>query len=66
MLHNILLEREIYASEEHKMLQKMIRDFIKNEILDHIDQWEKDGMVSRKIWHRAGELGLLCIDMPEE
>jgi acyl-CoA dehydrogenase len=26
---------------------------------------EKNGMVSREIWKRAGELGLLCIDMPE-
>ena len=66
MLQNVLLEREIYASEEHKMMQKMIRDFINNEILDQIDKWEKNGMVSRDIWERAGELGLLCIDMPEK
>ncbi|MDW5288536.1 acyl-CoA dehydrogenase family protein [Formosa sp. PL04] len=66
MLQNVLLERKIYASEEHKMMQHMIRDFIKNEILDHIEAWEKNGMVSRKIWERAGALGLLCIDMPEE
>ncbi len=66
MLQNILIEREIYASEEHKMMQNMIQDFIKNKIMDHIDQWEKDGMVSRKIWERAGALGLLCIDMPEQ
>jgi acyl-CoA dehydrogenase len=25
----------------------------------------ENGMVSREIWKRAGELGLLCIDMPE-
>ena len=66
MLQNVLLEREIYASEEHKMMQKMIQDFINNEIIDHIDDWEKNGMVSRDIWERAGALGLLCIDMPEE
>ena len=66
MLQNVLLEREIYSSEEHKMTQKMIRDFIKNEILDHTEEWEKNGMVSREIWERAGELGLLCMDMPEE
>lgn len=66
MLHNVLLEREIYASEEHKMTQKMIQDFIRNDIMDHLAEWEKDGMVSRAIWERAGELGLLCIDMPEE
>jgi acyl-CoA dehydrogenase len=66
MLHNVLLEREIYASEEHKMMQKMIQDFIKNEVEPQNEQWEKDGMVSREIWKRAGELGLLCIDMPVE
>ena len=66
MLQNVLLEREIYASEEHKMMQKMIQDFINNEIIDHIEAWEKNGMVSREIWERAGELGLLCIDMPEQ
>jgi len=44
----------------------MIQDFINNEILDQTDEWEKNGMVSREIWLRAGELGLLCMDMPEE
>jgi acyl-CoA dehydrogenase len=65
MLQNILLERKIYASEEHKMMQAMIQEFITNEVLDQVDEWEKNGMVSREIWKRAGELGLLCIDMPE-
>ena len=65
MLKNILLEREIYASEEHKMMQKMIQDFINDEIMDHIEEWVGKGMVSRDIWERAGELGLLCIDVPE-
>lgn len=65
MLHNVLLKREIYASEEHRMMQQMIKDFITNEILEHTDEWEKNGMVSREIWERAGALGLLCIDMPE-
>ncbi|MGA8852878.1 MAG: acyl-CoA dehydrogenase family protein [Christiangramia sp.] len=66
MLQNVLLEREIYSSEEHKMTQKMILDFINNEIMDQIKEWEKNGMVNREIWERAGELGLLCIDMPEQ
>jgi acyl-CoA dehydrogenase len=65
MLQNIVLERKIYASDEHKMMQAMIDEFIANEIIDHIDDWEKKGMVSREIWKRAGDLGLLCLDMPE-
>lgn len=66
MLHNVLLPREIYASEEHKMMREMIQNFINHEILEHTDEWEKNGMVSREIWERAGELGLLCIDMPAQ
>lgn len=62
---NLLIERKIYASEEHKMMQAMIQEFIKNDILDHLEEWEKNGMVSREIWKRAGEMGLLCLDIPE-
>ncbi len=65
MLDNVLIKREVYASEEHEMMQQMIQDFINNEIAPQMDQWEKEGMVSREIWKRAGDLGLLCIDMPE-
>ncbi|MBQ0769268.1 MAG: acyl-CoA dehydrogenase family protein [Bizionia sp.] len=65
MLHTVLLSREVYASEEHKMMQSMIQDFISNEVIEHTEEWEKKGMVSRDIWERAGALGLLCIDMPE-
>ncbi|MUP45719.1 acyl-CoA dehydrogenase [Gramella sp. BOM4] len=61
-----MIEREIYASEEHKMTRKMIQDFIAHEMIDKVDEWEKNGMVGREIWKRAGELGLLCIDIPEE
>jgi alkylation response protein AidB-like acyl-CoA dehydrogenase len=66
MLQDVLIKREIYASEEHQMMSDMIQDFIKNEIIDNIEAWEKKGMVSRDIWERAGALGLLCIDMPEQ
>ena len=66
MLQDVLIKREIYASEEHQMMRDMIQDFIKNEIIDNIEAWEKKGMVSREIWERAGALGLLCIDMPEQ
>ncbi|MBL4746634.1 MAG: acyl-CoA dehydrogenase family protein [Flavobacteriaceae bacterium] len=66
MLQDTLLKRNNYASEEHQMMREMIQDFISNEVIDHIDEWEKNGMVSREIWQRAGALGLLCIDMPAE
>lgn len=33
--------------------------------MDHLEGWEENGMVSREIWKQAGELGLLCLDIPE-
>ncbi len=66
MLQDVLIERKIYASEEHNMMKKMIQDFIRTEILPQNEQWEKDGIVSREIWERFGELGLLCMDIPEQ
>jgi hypothetical protein len=37
MLQDILIERKIYASEEHKMMKGMIQEFISNEVMDHMN-----------------------------
>ena len=39
---------------------------MEKEVVPHHDQWEKDGQVSREVWLRAGEAGLLCFDVEEE
>ena len=36
------------------------------EVVPHHEQWEKDGQVSREVWLKAGEAGLLCFDVEEE
>lgn len=52
--------------EEHQMFRETVRAFIEKEILPFHPQWEKDGMVSREVWRKAGEMGFLCFDVPEE
>lgn len=66
MYQKIALKREVYESEEHKMVAQATRDFVEQEVMPYHDQWEEDQMVDRKIWTKAGELGLLCVDMPIE
>jgi acyl-CoA dehydrogenase len=53
-------------SPEHEAFRDTVRRFIADEITPHHASWERDGQVPRALWRRAGELGLLCLTVPEE
>ena len=50
---------------EHRAFRETVRRFVAEEITPHHAQWERDGQVPRALWRRAGELGLLCLTLPE-
>ncbi len=52
-------------SEEHAIFRESVRRFIAAEITPYHAQWEKDGMVPRALWRKAGAAGLLCTAVPE-
>ncbi len=56
---------DVYTSE-HEDFRKTARTFYEREVTPFHDQWEKDGIVPRELWLKAGEAGLLCFDVPEE
>ena len=47
------------------MFRDMVRKFIEREIAPYHHHWEKDGVVPRDLWLKAGEAGLLCCTVPE-
>jgi alkylation response protein AidB-like acyl-CoA dehydrogenase len=51
---------------EHEDFRRTVRTFFEKEVVPHHDQWEKDGIVPRELWLKAGQAGLLCFDVPEE
>ena len=57
--------REIF-DDEHESFRSTVRSFLEKEVVPHHEQWEKDGVVDRSIWAKAGALGLLCFDVAEE
>jgi len=57
--------RDLFTAE-HEDFRKTVRTFFEREVVPHHDQWEKDGIVPRDLWLKAGEAGLLCFDVPEE
>ncbi len=48
------------------MFRETVRAFIEKHVTPFHAQWEKDGMVSREVWRKAGDMGFLCFDAPEE
>lgn len=60
-----MFPRDIF-DPEHDLVRQTARQFCEQEIAPHHDAWEKDGIVPKSAWLKAGELGLLCMCMPVE
>ena len=54
-------------SDEHRLIARTAREFADKEVIPAIDRLEqKDWALARRLLQRAGELGLLGVDAPEE
>lgn len=51
--------------DDHEMFRDQVRRFIETEIVPYHAKWERDGIVPKSLWLRAGEEGLLCVTAPE-
>ncbi|GAA3127835.1 MULTISPECIES: acyl-CoA dehydrogenase family protein [Nonomuraea] len=59
------MERDLF-DEEHLLFRETVREFMAREVVPHHAQWEKDGIVPREVWKKAGELGMFGFSVPEE
>jgi alkylation response protein AidB-like acyl-CoA dehydrogenase len=59
------MEQHLYG-EEHTAFRDLARSFAEKHIVPHHDRWEHEGIVDRELWIRAGEAGLLGMDIPVE
>ncbi len=66
MYSNIAIKRDIYGSEEHQMVRQALLDFLSKEAIPHQEEWEKQKCAPKSFWRKMGELGFLCMDIPEE
>ncbi|MEV4460849.1 acyl-CoA dehydrogenase family protein [Microbispora sp. NPDC049633] len=59
------MRRDLF-DEEHDLFRETVREFMAREVVPHHAQWEKDGIVPREVWKKAGELGMFGFAVPEE
>jgi acyl-CoA dehydrogenase len=60
-----MIERTLFR-EEHNIFRESVRRFVEREIVPFHAQWEKNGIVPRELWVKAGSAGLLCCTVPEQ
>ncbi len=56
----------LYFTEEHQLFRKSLQDFLKKEVVPHIDKWEKTGTIERFIWKKMGDMGFFGLNYPEQ
>ena len=59
------MKRTIFTAD-HDEFRQTARRFFQKECVPFSEDWERDGVTSRAAWLRAGELGLVGWEAPEE
>jgi len=60
-----MLKREIFE-KDHQMFRDSFRKFVEREVMPHHEEWEKNKLVPREVWKKAGDNGFLGFNVPEE
>jgi acyl-CoA dehydrogenase len=58
--------RSPWMTDELDMLRATARRFFEEEVAPKADKFRKQHHIDRDVWERAGELGLLCMSIPEQ
>lgn len=57
--------KSMYFTEEHELFRASLKDFLKKEVVPHIDKWEATGTIERFIWKKFGDMGYFGLATPE-
>ena len=48
-----------WVGEEHRMFAEAASKFLEIELRPNVEKWANEGLVERKFWEKAGEMGLM-------
>jgi alkylation response protein AidB-like acyl-CoA dehydrogenase len=57
--------RRTIFDESHELFRSSVRQFVEKEIVPNVDRWERDGLVDRDLFVKAGANGFLGMEVPE-
>ncbi|WP_282136290.1 acyl-CoA dehydrogenase family protein [Seonamhaeicola maritimus] len=56
----------MYFTEEHNLFRESLKNFLKKEVVPHINKWEETGTIDQSIWKKFAEMGFFGIHYPVE
>ncbi|MCT9811616.1 acyl-CoA dehydrogenase family protein [Acidovorax sp. Be4] len=59
-----LIQRTVYR-EDHESFREQVRRFFEKEVVPFHAEWERQGLVPKEVWRKAGREGLLNTLLPE-
>jgi alkylation response protein AidB-like acyl-CoA dehydrogenase len=60
-----VMQRDLYEPE-HEMFRESFRRFLEKEVVPRAEEFEREGIMDRAIFPRAGAAGFLGMEVPEE
>ncbi|MCR6479847.1 acyl-CoA dehydrogenase family protein [Variovorax sp. ZS18.2.2] len=58
--------RRSWSDEDLELYRDNVVRFVETEVLPHDEEARKRGHVGHEVWRKAGALGLLCADIPDD
>ena len=55
-----------WMTEDLAMFRDAVRRFVEAELAPSEDRWIEERRMSREMWRKAGDAGLLCASIPEQ
>jgi acyl-CoA dehydrogenase len=53
------MQRTIF-NEQHELFREQFRKFCAREVTPNVERWERQRIVDREVWRKAGEQGFVC------
>jgi acyl-CoA dehydrogenase len=60
------MTRASWLDEDLDAFRELARSFCEKELSPHQERWAQAKQVDRELWNKAGEVGLLCLSIPEQ
>ena len=55
-----------FYTEDHRAWRAVLRSFVDQEIMPHVDEWEEAGEFPRELYGKAASVGLIGVGYPEK